>query len=172
MCCCVKDVFQWMMTHEVASGLCAASWKCTHFRPLMCLLPCFDSASIIWQCCVSSPLSAQCFTSIGFESSHCCTSSYQKHNEALWVADLNSGFLSFCSQGSPHPSNVCPVLQLLQYSLHCEMTHYLKADTETALNLLNIFAVIYAPLPYGREAIHSFNSVCKMKVMHRHYSLH
>lgn len=39
------------------------------------------------------------------------------------------------------------------------MTQYVKADKNALLNLFNVFSVIYAPLPRGREAIHRFNTL-------------
>lgn len=114
------------------------------------LLPAWTQRSWLWFYSVASAaLYDQSFAPIGFESSYCCTSGYLKPDEGLWAADLSSGFWSFCSQGAPHPSSVCPALQLLLTSLRddslCQCRRSLL-HRNTALNLLNIFAVIYAPL--------------------------
>lgn len=105
------------------------------------------SPSVLW---LSWPLLAQPFTSIGFDSSG--TSGYLKLKGGLWVADLGSGFWSLCSQGAPHPSIVCPALQLLLTLLRDDSLHQSEHRN-------SVECVINAPLPHSREAIHSFNTL-------------
>lgn len=144
-CCAVSKCF--LLTDDMW----ASSWKSSYFLPLMCPPPCLDSArlGLIWQCYISSLLLPQSWSSFGFESSYCCTSGYFKPDEGLWAADLSSGFEAFAAKVL-HIPPMC-VQPCSCCSPHQEMTHYVNAGESllhrnTVLNLLNIFAVIYAPL--------------------------
>lgn len=126
--------------------------------------PWSDSANMFWQCSISSPLSAQSFTPFGFESSYCCTTGYLQSSGGLWAADLRSGFWSlfvFC-QGSPQLSSVCPALQLLLTSLRDDSLRQSR-HRNTVLNLLNIFALIYALLPHVERLPHA-QAICRHTV--------
>lgn len=119
-----------------------------------CLVPCFDSASkvlfdmsaALYQCSLLHPLVLSHPNAAPLAN---------KPNEGLWAADLCSGFWSFCSQCVP---SLEAAAHLTERWLTTSMREKVS-NTETVLNLLNIFAVIYAPLPHGRVAIHRFNTL-------------
>lgn len=155
--------FQLMMIYKLASCLWASFWKSTYSLDLSPHLLWLSEHRLDLTVFHQQPSISTFFCITFFESSYYLTSGYSKPNEGLWAADLSSGFLSFCSQGAPHRSSMCPALQLLLTSPIDDSLHQCgrKSPTQwnTVLNLLNIFSVIYAPLPHSREAIHRFNTL-------------